>query len=84
MFEFKADALEFYNKVAKPAVKPVQEHPANRSTSVGVKGVSKHYRGGYVYYRSYIGVTRHTVNKQLVKTFKTLEEAMAQRQEWDR
>lgn len=99
MFEFKADAQEFYNKVAKPVGESVQEHPANSSTSVGVKGVnrssatlpeeakirgvSKYYNGKYVYYRAYIWVTRHTVNKQLIKTFKTLEEAVAQRQEWE-
>nr|DAM57159.1 MAG TPA: hypothetical protein [Caudoviricetes sp.] len=83
MFEFKADAQEFYNKVAKPVVESVQEHPASRPTSVGIKGVSKYYRGKHVYYRAYIWVTRHTVNKQLIKTFKTLEEAVAQRQEWE-
>lgn len=110
MFEFKADAQEFYNKVAKPVVESVQEHPASRSsTAVGdsalphgravgikgvsrnsvasggpeVRGVSKYHNGKYVYYRAYIWVTRHTVNKQLIKTFKTLEEAVAQRQEWE-
>lgn len=110
MFEFKADAQEFYNKVAKPVVESVQEHPASRSSTavgdsalphgravsriadaprgpevrgVGIKGVSKYHNGKYVYYRAYIWVTRHTVNKQLIKTFKTLEEAVAQRQEWE-
>lgn len=84
MFEFKADAQEFYNKVAKPVVESVQEHPASRSsTAMGIKGVSKYHNGKYVYYRAYIWVTRHTVNKQLIKTFKTLEEAVAQRQEWE-
>ena len=98
MFEFKADAQEFYNKVAKPVVESVQEHPASRSSTVGIKGVgriadapggaklrgvSKYHNGKYVYYRAYVWVTRHTVNKQLIKTFKTLEEAVAQRQEWE-
>ena len=98
MFEFKADAQEFYNKVAKPVVESVQEHPASRSSTVGIKGVSriadapggaklrgvsKYHNGKYVYYRAYIWVTRHTVNKQLIKMFKTLEEAVAQRQEWE-
>ena len=91
MFEFKADAQEFYNKVAKPVVESVQEHPASRSSTAvgdsalphGIKGVSKYHNGKYVYYRAYIWVTRHTVNKQLIKTFKTLEEAVAQRQEWE-
>lgn len=120
MFEFKADAQEFYDKVAKPVVEYVQEHPASRSSTavgdsalphgravysarkscrgVGIKGVnrssatpegaklrgvSKYHNGKYVYYRAYIWVTRHTVNKQLTKTFKTLEEAVAQRQEWE-
>lgn len=98
MFEFKTDAQEFYNKVAKPVVESVQEHPASRSSTVGIKGVShisdapggpevrgvsKYRNGKYVYYRAYIWVTRHTVNKQLIKTFKTLEEAVAQRQEWE-
>lgn len=120
MFEFKADAQEFYNKVAKPVGESVQEHPASRSsTAVGdsalphgqaagikgvnhssaipggpkvrgvslrerrTRGVSKYHNGKYVYYRAYIWVTRHTVNKQLIKTFKTLEEAVAQRQEWE-
>ena len=95
MFEFKADAQEFYNKVAKPVGGSVQEHPASRSSTavgdsalphgrtVGIKGVSEYYRGKHVYYRAYIWVTRHTVNKQLIKAFKTLEEAVAQRQEWE-
>ena len=121
MFEFKADAQEFYNKVAKPVVESVQKHPASRSsTAMGdsawphgcavsrsvatftgyarwilstpsgvtpggakLRGVSKYYRGQHVYYRAYIWVTRHTVNKQLIKAFKTLEEAVAQRQEWE-
>lgn len=84
MFEFKADTQEFYNKVAKPVVESVQEHPASRSsTAMGIKGVSKYHNGKYVYYRAYTWVTRHTVNKQLIKTFKTLEEAVAQRQEWE-
>lgn len=95
MFEFKADAQEFYNKVAKPVVESVQEHPASRYSTtvgdstfphgraVGIKGVSKYRNGKYVYYRACIWVTRHTVNKQLIKTFKTLEEAVAQRQEWE-
>lgn len=95
MFEFKADAQDFYNKVAKPVVGSVQEHFASRSSTavgdsalphgraVGIKGVSKYHNGKYVYYRAYIWVTRHTVNKQLIKTFKTLEEAVAQRQEWE-
>lgn len=84
MFEFKADAQDFYNKVAKPVAESVQEYPASRSsTTVGIKGVSKYHNGKYVYYRAYIWVTRHTVNKQLIKTFKTLEEAVAQRQEWE-
>ena len=76
--------MEFYNKVTKPVGGSVQEHPASRSsTAVGIKGVSKYHNGKYVYYRAYIWVTRHTVNKQLIKTFKTLEEAVAQRQEWE-
>ena len=117
MFEFKADAQEFYNKVAKPVGGSAQEHPASRSSTavgnpalphgravgnsalphgravgnsalphgqaVGIKGVSEYYRGKHVYYRAYIWVTRHTVNKQLIKAFKTLEEAVAQRQEWE-
>ena len=110
MFEFKADAQDFYNEVAKPVVGSVQKHLASRSsTAVGIKGmnrtggaklrgvsrnsvasggpevrgVSEYHNGKYVYYRAYIWVTRHTVNKQLIKTFKTLEEAVAQRQEWE-
>lgn len=91
MFEFKADAQEFYNKVAKPAVESDSALPHGRAVysarksyrGVGIKGVSKYHNGKYVYYRAYIWVTRHTVNKQLIKTFKTLEEAVAQRQEWE-
>lgn len=91
MFEFKADAQEFYNKVAKPVVESDPELPHRRVVysarksyqGVGIKGVSKYHNGKYVYYRAYIWVTRHTVNKQLIKTFKTLEEAVAQRQEWE-
>lgn len=83
MFEFKADAQMYYDKVANPVVKAVHEHSTRKSASVGIKGVSKCHRGERVYYKSYIWVTRHTVNKQLVKTFKTLEEAVAQRQEWE-
>lgn len=91
MFEFKADAQEFYNKVAKPVVGSDSALPHGRAgysarqscRGVGIKGVSKYHNGKYVYYRAYIWVTRHTVNKQLIKTFKTLEEAVAQRQEWE-
>ena len=91
MFEFKADAQEFYNKVAKPVVESDSELPHRRAVysarksyqGVGIKGVSKYHNGKYMYYRAYIWVTRHTVNKQLIKTFKTLEEAVAQRQEWE-
>lgn len=106
MFEFKADAQEFYDKVAKPVVGSDSALPHGRAgysarqscRGVGIKGVSrnsvaprgpkvrgvsKYHNGKYVYYRAYIWVTRHTVNKQLIKTFKTLEEAVAQRQEWE-
>lgn len=46
-------------------------------------GVSEYHNGPYTYWRASIAVTRHTVTKRIAKAFKTQEEAIAQREEWE-
>lgn len=55
-------------------------HKTNKS---GICGVSKYHNGPYTYWRASIAVTRHTVTKRIAKAFKTQEEAIAQRKEWE-
>lgn len=55
-------------------------HKTNKS---GICGVSEYHNGPYTYWRASIAVTRHTVTKRIAKAFKTQEEAIAQREEWE-
>lgn len=85
MFEFKADAQMYYDKVTTgkddKVRKPVYTRRTERKS--GIVGVSDYHVNGHQYWRASIAVVRHTVKKDIAKSFKTLEEAMAQRQEWE-